>query len=169
MHAKDLLRWPITIWFISLFLCHKRWKYRMQKQQWTRNGRSSRHFQHGNWRKSRARRQLFWKLKETKRKSTLQHWWIPRVLPWRCHRWNVQKIVEIPPLKDRCRKSRICFTVRSRTCWCPIRTDTKHAADGAPQQQELQRKRRVALTGSLHRSQDRIQRRGDARVECKKL
>ena len=40
----------------------------------------------------------------------------PRVLPSRCHRWNVQKTVEIPQLKDRCRRSRRCFTIRSRTC-----------------------------------------------------
>ena len=34
---------------------------------------SSRQFQHGIWKTSRAKRRLFWKHKETKRKSTLLH------------------------------------------------------------------------------------------------
>ena len=38
------------------------------------NGKSSRQSQHGNWRKSRARKRLFSKRKETKLKSTLPHW-----------------------------------------------------------------------------------------------
>ena len=75
LQAKVPLRWPITIWFSNLFLCSKRWKFRMQKLQWTRNGESLRQSQHGNWRKSRARRRLFSKHKEIKRKSTLFHWW----------------------------------------------------------------------------------------------
>ena len=75
LQAKVWLRWPITIWFTSLFLCLKRWKFRMRKQQWRKNGKNWRQTQHGNWRKSRARRRLFSKHKETKRKSTLLHWW----------------------------------------------------------------------------------------------
>ena len=75
LQAKEKLRWPITIWYTSSVLCHKWRKFRMQKLQWTRNGKSSRQSQHGNWRKSRARRRLFLKHKETKRKSTLLHWW----------------------------------------------------------------------------------------------
>ena len=39
----------------------------------------------------------------------------PRVPPSRCHRWNMQKTVEIPKLKDR----------------CPIQTDTKLSASKA--------------------------------------
>ena len=27
LQAKDILRWPITIWFTNLLLCHKRWKF----------------------------------------------------------------------------------------------------------------------------------------------
>ena len=45
----------------------------MHKQQWTRNGRSSRKSQHDNWRKSRARRRLFSKHKEIRKKSPLCH------------------------------------------------------------------------------------------------
>ena len=40
----------------------------MQKQQWIRNGRSSRRFQPGNWRRSVAKKKLFLKHKETKKK-----------------------------------------------------------------------------------------------------
>ena len=59
----------------TFFLCLKQWGFRMQKQQWTRNGKSSKRFQHGNWRRSRVQRRLFSKHKETKRKSTLLHRW----------------------------------------------------------------------------------------------
>ena len=31
-----IFRWPITIWFPNSFLCRKRWKFRLQKQQLTR-------------------------------------------------------------------------------------------------------------------------------------
>ena len=58
LQAKALFRWPIKSGFTNLFLCHKRWDFRMQKLQWTGNGKSSRQSQHGNWRKSRARRRL---------------------------------------------------------------------------------------------------------------
>ena len=73
--AKDTTRWPITIWFTSFFLCLKRWRFWMRKQHWRRNGRNLRRFQPGSWRKSKARRSLFWKHTETKRKSTLLRWW----------------------------------------------------------------------------------------------
>ena len=66
---------PSKNWFTSLFQCLKRWRFRMQKQQWTRTGRNLRQFRSGSWEKSRARRRLFWKYKETERKSTLLHWW----------------------------------------------------------------------------------------------
>ena len=46
--AKGLLRCHITMWFASLFRCLKRWKFRRRKQQWTRNGKSSKRFQPGN-------------------------------------------------------------------------------------------------------------------------
>ena len=65
LQAKVLCRWPITIWFTNLFPCFKQWRFRMQKLQWTRNGRSSKRLQHGNWRKSRVKRWLFWKYTET--------------------------------------------------------------------------------------------------------
>ena len=39
--GKGKTSMTITIWFTSLFVCHKRWKFRTQKQQWTKNGRSS--------------------------------------------------------------------------------------------------------------------------------
>ena len=46
--------------------CHKRWRFRMQKLQWKRNGRRSKRFQLGSWTKSSAKSMLFWKHKETK-------------------------------------------------------------------------------------------------------
>ena len=59
LQAKVLLRLPSTIWFTWKFLCHKRWKFRRQKQQWTRNGRSSTQSQRGNWTKLRAKQKEF--------------------------------------------------------------------------------------------------------------
>ena len=75
LQAVDLLRWPIIIWCTSLFLCHKWWTFWMQELQWIKKGKSSRRSQHGNWRKSRARRRLFWTHKETQIKIILLHWW----------------------------------------------------------------------------------------------
>ena len=42
--VKHTVQWPITMWFTSLFRCFERRKFLMRKQQWTRNGRSSRRF-----------------------------------------------------------------------------------------------------------------------------
>ena len=63
------------LWCTSLSQCHKRWRFRMLRPPWIKNGKSSRKSQHGMWEKSRAKRRLFWKHKETIRKSTLLHWW----------------------------------------------------------------------------------------------
>ena len=59
----------------NLFWCHKRRRFRMQELLWTRNGKSSRQFQHGTCEKSKTKRRLFCKHKETKRMSTLLHRW----------------------------------------------------------------------------------------------
>ena len=49
LQAKGLLRCLSTIWHTSSSHCHKQWRFRMQRLQWTRNGKSSRQFHHGNW------------------------------------------------------------------------------------------------------------------------
>ena len=74
LRAKDSLRCHTAIWCASLLLCHKRWRFPMQKLQWIKNGINSRQFQHDTWEKSRATRRLFWKHKEPKVMSILQHW-----------------------------------------------------------------------------------------------
>ena len=66
---------PITIWFTSSFLCSRPWKPRMQRQQWTRNGRSSKRFQHGSWKRSRAKKEVILEAQRDKKTSTLLHWW----------------------------------------------------------------------------------------------
>ena len=38
------------------FRCRKQWKFLMQRLPWTRNWRSLRQFQHGDWKKSKAKR-----------------------------------------------------------------------------------------------------------------
>ena len=75
LQAKDMLQWHIIIWGSSLLRCSKRWKFWMRKQQWINNVKSTTRSQHDNWRKSRERRRSTWKHKETKRNSTLPHWW----------------------------------------------------------------------------------------------
>ena len=47
--AKDVLRWPVTIWFTSFFLCHKRWKCRMQKAAVDKAWKTLEQFQQSNW------------------------------------------------------------------------------------------------------------------------
>ena len=64
----------------------------MQKLQWTRNGKSSRKFQRGKWKKSKARRRLFSKHKETKGESIFLHWWT--IVISRTRSWN-QKLQKI--------------------------------------------------------------------------
>ena len=68
LRAKVLLRWPITIRCTSSFPRHKRCKFLMQKQQWTRNGRSSRQSQHGNWRKSQVKKEVILETQRHKQK-----------------------------------------------------------------------------------------------------
>ena len=76
LQAKEILRWPITIWCTNLFRCLNRWKLRMRKQQWTRNGRNSKRFQPGSWRKSRAKnKEVILEAHRNKKESTLLHWW----------------------------------------------------------------------------------------------
>ena len=49
----------------SLFLCLKLWKFRQQKQQWTRNGKNWRKFRRGTWPKSKVRNR--WSMKQRRR------------------------------------------------------------------------------------------------------
>ena len=44
------------IWCANLFLCLKQWTYLMRKQQWTKNGKNSRRYRHGSWRKSETKK-----------------------------------------------------------------------------------------------------------------
>ena len=71
--AKGTIRWLVTIRFITLSICRRRWTLWMQKQQWSSNGRSLRQFWPGSWTRSKATRRLCWKHKETKTKFTLLH------------------------------------------------------------------------------------------------
>ena len=40
LQGKEFLHWAITILCTNVFLCIKQWKYQMQKQQWTKNGKA---------------------------------------------------------------------------------------------------------------------------------
>ena len=53
----------------------EKWKLMNPQGNGTTNGRSSRRFQHGSWKKSREKGRLFWRHRKTKGKSTLLHWW----------------------------------------------------------------------------------------------
>ena len=75
LKVKVLLRWHILPWCISLSRCHKEWRFQTQKLPWTRNRKCSTRSKHGIWKKSRAKRWLFFRHKETTTKSTLLHWW----------------------------------------------------------------------------------------------
>ena len=44
LQAKVRIHYSTTIWFTGLFLCLKLWKFRQQKQRWTRNGKIGEHF-----------------------------------------------------------------------------------------------------------------------------
>ena len=53
---KERIHYSTTIWFTNLFLCLKLWKFRQQRQQWTRNGKNWRSFRRGTWRKSEVKK-----------------------------------------------------------------------------------------------------------------
>ena len=55
------IHYSTTIWFTSLFLCLKLWKFRQRKQRWTRNEKNWRKFRHGTWRKSEVKKR--WSMK----------------------------------------------------------------------------------------------------------
>ena len=74
LQEKDFLYDSVKIWVHKFIPMPQAMKIPDAKMQWTRSGRSSTQFQRGFWKKkSRARRRLFWKYKETKKKSTFLH------------------------------------------------------------------------------------------------
>ena len=44
LQEKVKIHYSTTIWYTSLFLCLKLWKFQLQKQQWTRNGKIGENF-----------------------------------------------------------------------------------------------------------------------------
>ena len=68
---KGPIRWVTTTWCTSLFLCLKRWKFRMWKQQWKKG------WELPAWQmtKERIKKASFLKHTKTKRKSTSVHVW----------------------------------------------------------------------------------------------
>ena len=75
LQAKGSLRGPTTIWLTKKFLCLKQWRFRTQQAAVDKEWKKARDNFSMGFGKSRARRRLFRKHKETKRKSTLLHWW----------------------------------------------------------------------------------------------
>ena len=74
-HRRQRTQLDDTLQFgTPFFLCLKRRKCWMQKQQWTRHGRSWRRFRLGRWLKLRAKRRWFWKHTKINGKSSLLHW-----------------------------------------------------------------------------------------------
>ena len=55
---KGRILWLITVLFTNSFLCLKQWKFQMQRQQWTRNGKHWRKSRRGTWQKSEVRKKL---------------------------------------------------------------------------------------------------------------
>ena len=64
LQGKESIHWTATILCTNSFLHLKQWKYQMQKQQWIKNGRNLKMFQHGSWRKSERKQR--WSLKQGK-------------------------------------------------------------------------------------------------------
>ena len=58
LQAKGTTQWTTFLWYTNLFRCPKRWKFRMRKQQWTGNGRSSKRFQPGSWTKFKSKQKV---------------------------------------------------------------------------------------------------------------
>ena len=59
------IHYSTAIWCTNLFLCHKLWKFRQRKQQWTKNGKNWGKFRRGTWRNSEVRNK--WSMKQGRR------------------------------------------------------------------------------------------------------
>ena len=83
---KVTIHCNITIWFTSLFLCLKLWKFLQQRQQNTRNGKNWRKIRRGTWRKSEVKKR--WSMKQGRRaqKFILPHWWTSVI--WSMPNWR---------------------------------------------------------------------------------
>ena len=80
------IHYSTTIWFTSLFLCLKLWKFLQQKQRWTRNGKNWRKFRRGTWQNSEVNQR--WSMKQGRRaqKFILLHWRTSVI--WRMPNWR---------------------------------------------------------------------------------
>ena len=56
--AKGKFLCCISFWCTNSFPCLKRWKFQMRRQQWIKNGKSLRRFQHGNWKKVKSKKEI---------------------------------------------------------------------------------------------------------------
>ena len=85
LQVKDLPRCLITMWCTSLFRCHKRWKFRMQKLPWTRNEwKKLETIPAWDLEKVKSKKEVI--LEAQKTKSTLLHWW--RYVTSKMWSWN---------------------------------------------------------------------------------
>ena len=86
LQEKVKIHYSTTIWFTSLFLCLKLWKFLQRKQRWTRNGKNWIKFREGTWRKWTVRNR--WSMKQGRKAQQFisPHWWtdvIWKMLNWR--------------------------------------------------------------------------------------
>ena len=136
----------------KFFLCSKRWKFQMQKQQWTKNGKSSRRSQAWSLEEVESKKEVILEAQRRQKESPLCHTdghvssqergvrtqitkiqWQRRAPWWYCKRWlwSVRSfywtgLVCVP--KD-CRKSngryRKITRLRRTSCWRGILTQVK--------------------------------------------
>ena len=115
-HEKDLLRCFITNWCTSFFRCHKRWRSRVQKRPWTRNGKSSRQSQHEIW---ESQEQKVGYLGSTNRQQKSPLCVIDGHMSCKRRFWSLRSfywtgIVCVP---DDCRKNHGCYCKITRLSW----------------------------------------------------
>ena len=130
---KGPIRWVTTTWCASLFLCLKRWKFRMWKQ-WTKDGSCQR----GRWPKKGAKRRHSWSTQRQK-ESPLRYMYghlsslkcgvrteVPKVQgPGRAPKWHCEGQFRILSCTHRasffcvpndCSKSNGCHCKTTRLC-----------------------------------------------------
>ena len=109
--GKDSLLWQKIFWCISLSRCHKRWRFRMRRLLWKRNGKSSRPFQHGIWEKWRAKKEVILEAQRDKKtESILLHWWTYSTTECRTR----TKIAEVKDYGRSCKIARLWRTSSRR-------------------------------------------------------
>ena len=140
LQAKGLLRCHITIWSTSLFLCHKRWKFRMQEAAVDKEWKTLETIPAWQLEKDKSKKDVILeaptltdtchlknaelepKLQKKKQRQSRAPWWHCERRLWSLHSFNRIRLICVA---NECSRSNECYCKISRlwrtSSWCSIR------------------------------------------------